>query len=196
MPEPRRTFGPVVLLGLAAGALSAVAGNKVWAEVADGADSGTTGAAAATGLSFTDTGQMPLSAALSLVVLAAWGVLLVTRGVVRTGVAWLGLLASLGVLATVVVGYSSTQDDVADALRKVGLTSVDTAVTGWFWAAAVGAVLSVVATALAVRYVRHWPAMGSRYDAPGSAPARSVEPGEAADGELWRAIDEGHDPTA
>jgi len=196
MPEPRRTFGPVVLLGLAAGALSAVAGNKVWAEVADGADTGSTGAATATGLSFTDTGQMPLAAALSLVVLAAWGVLLVTRGRVRTGVAWLGLVASLGVLATVVVGYSSTQDDVADALRKVGLTSVDTTVTGWFWAAAAGAVVSVVATALAVRHVRHWPAMGSRYDAPGSAPATTVTPEEASDGELWRAIDEGHDPTA
>ena len=32
MPEPRRTFGPVVLLGLASGALSAVAGSRAWLE--------------------------------------------------------------------------------------------------------------------------------------------------------------------
>ena len=31
--SPRATFGPVVLLGLAAGTLSAVAGNKPWASV-------------------------------------------------------------------------------------------------------------------------------------------------------------------
>jgi len=192
MPEPRRTFAPVLLLGLAAGTLTAVAGTKSWAEVTD---SDAPGSSSSWTMSFGDVGQMPLAGALSLVVLASWGVVLVTRGRVRRVVALLGAVAAVGVLAAVVVGYSATQDDVADALRQVGATSIETAPTGWYWAAAVGSVLSVLATLLAVRYVPYWPAMGSRYDAPGARPAPTVDPDEAADGELWRAIDEGHDPT-
>ena len=193
MPEPRRTFAPVLLVGLASATLCAVAGTKPWARVTD---SDAPGSAASWSMSFGDVGQMPVAGALSLVVLAAWGVLLVTRGWVRRAVTVLGAAAALGVVAAVVVGYSSAQDDVADSVRQIGATSVDTAPTGWFWAAAVSSVVSLVATVLAVRYVRHWPAMGSRYDAPSLRPAPVVDPDEAADGELWRAIDEGHDPTA
>jgi uncharacterized membrane protein (TIGR02234 family) len=193
MPEPRRTFAPVLLVGLASATLCAVAGTKPWAKVTD---SDAPGSAAAVALSFGDVGQMPVAGALSLVVLAAWGVLLVTRGWVRRAITVVGAVAALGVVASVVVGYSSTQDDVADSVRQIGATSVDTTPTGWFWAAAVSSLVSLVATVLAVRYVRHWPAMGSRYDAPSARPAPVVDPDEAADGELWRAIDEGHDPTA
>jgi uncharacterized membrane protein (TIGR02234 family) len=193
MPEPRRTFAPVLMLGLAAGTLSAVAGTKPWARATD---SNAPGSTSDWTMSFGDVGQMPVAGALSLVVLAAWGVVLVTRGWVRRAVTVLGVAAALGVVAAVVVGYSSTQEDVADSLRQIGATSVETAPTGWFWAAAVSSVVSLVATVLAVRYVRHWPAMGSRYDAPSARPAPTVDPDEAADGELWRAIDEGHDPTA
>jgi uncharacterized membrane protein (TIGR02234 family) len=196
MAEPhadrrRRTFAPVLLLGLAAGALSAVAGTKPWAEVTDPA----VGAVALT--PDAELGQMPLAGSLSLLVLAAWGVVLVTRGRVRRAVAVVGAVAAVGVLVTVVVGWSST---VADFEALPGQTQPpETAHTGWFWAAAVGAVLSVVATVLAVRLVPYWPAMGSRYDAPAARPAASPsvgDPGDAADGELWRAIDEGRDPTA
>ncbi len=209
MADPRRTFAPVLLLGLASGALSAVAGTKPWAQLTD-TDLDAASGTPVSELAYADAGQMPLAGALSLVVLAAWGVVLVTRGRVRQVVAGLGVLASLGVLATVVVGFSSTQDELRTTFRDVGATSVDTGPSGWFWAAAASAVLSLVATALAVRYVRHWPAMGSRYDAPSARPAaaaaraggragdradRTVDPEEAAEGELWRAIDEGHDPT-
>ena len=193
MPEPRRTFGPVLLLGLASATLGAVSGTKSWAEVTD---SNAPGSTADWAMSFGDVGQMPVAGALSLVVLAAWGVVLVTRGRVRRAVMVLGAAAAVGVVAAVVVGYSTTQDDVADALRQIGTTSVTTGVTGWYWTAAVSSVVSVVATVLAVRYVPHWPAMGSRYDAPSARPAPTLDPEEAGDGELWRAIDEGRDPTA
>ena len=44
-----------------------------------------------------------------------------------------------------------------------------------------------------------WPEMGTRYDAPGSAvpaPATPAEPDERTGLDLWKAMDEGRDPTA
>ncbi len=56
---------------------------------------------------------------------------------------------------------------------------------------------SVAATALAVRWVRHWPEMGSRYDAPGAAAETAEPPPEDRSNlDLWKAMDEGRDPTA
>lgn len=196
----RRTFGPVVLLGVAAGALAAVAGSRPWlAYDADVADP--VGALA-------EAGRMPLAAALSLVVLACWGVLLVTRGRVRRAVAWLGLAAALGVTAAVVGGLLTLRDDFPEPLASPhgGAAGADPGWTLWVWAAAAGALLSVAAAALAVRHVAHWPEMGSRYD----APADAGRPGPDRDGaaqpetdtdtdtealDLWKAMDEGRDPT-
>jgi uncharacterized membrane protein (TIGR02234 family) len=194
MPEPRRTFAPVVLLGLASGALAAVAGTRQWAEVTGGAPDAAVPVAEA---AYADAGQMPLAGALSLLVLAGWGVVLVTRGRLRRAVAVVAAVSAAGLLVTTVVGWWSTRDDMVETFASVGLTAdVQTGMTGWFWAALLGAVGSLVATLLAVRYVAAWPAMGSRYDAPGTPRQRVVDPADAGDGELWRAIDEGQDPTA
>jgi uncharacterized membrane protein (TIGR02234 family) len=194
MAEPRRTFAPVVLLGLASGALAAVAGTRQWAGVTGGASDAAVPVAEA---AYADAGQMPLAGALSLLVLAGWGVVLVTRGRVRRAVAVVGAVAAVGLLVTTVVGWWGTQDDMRETFASVGLTAdVRTGMTGWYWAALLGAAGSLVATLLAVRYVAAWPAMGSRYDAPGTPRERVVDPADAGDGELWRAIDEGQDPTA
>jgi uncharacterized membrane protein (TIGR02234 family) len=186
----RRSFGPVLALGLAAGALAAVAGSKPWAEVANG-QRGVVSVASG------DPGEMPLAGALALVVLACWGVLLVTRGVVRRVVAGLAAVAALGTVVTVVVGWSQTVDRLRDDVVLLD-GSPDLAHTPWWWAALVGSVLSVVASVLAVRLVPQWPEMGRRYDAPGAA-AVVVDPDAAPDEqsnlELWKALDEGHDPT-
>ena len=48
--------------------------------------------------------------------LATWGVLLVTRGVVRRAVAVLAALAALGVVTVVVVGGFLQVDDAAEDL--------------------------------------------------------------------------------
>src|SRR6478752_6964572 len=92
----RHTFGPVVLLGLAAGGLTAVAGSQ---QVVDGEGSART---ASSSLHLTFQGDLPLVTALGLVVLACWGVLLVTRGRVRRAVATLGTVAAAGAVVTVV----------------------------------------------------------------------------------------------
>jgi len=188
----RRTFGPVVLLGLAAGTLTAVAGNKSWA-VAEGRQASRFSTLALS----VDSGKMPVTTAVALVVLASWGVVLVTRGRVRRAVAAIGALASAGCVAAVVIGWSSVTDSLRSDLAGVGVTDVSFSHAAWFWAAAVGALLSLVATVLAVRLVPTWPEMGSRYDAPvvGSEPV-AVDPEDQSSLELWKAMDEGRDPTA
>jgi uncharacterized membrane protein (TIGR02234 family) len=193
MPEPRRTFAPVTLLGVGAGVLSAVAGTRTWLDYADAdvqvLDPAVTGSAA---------GQVPLATALSLVVLACWGVVLVTRRLVRRVIAAVGLLAALGVAATVVHAWFTLADQRVEPLVVSGDPG-ELGWTAWYWVAAVAAALSVLATALAVRWVRHWPEMGTRYDAPGTAPdpghAAAKPPEDASSLDLWKAMDEGRDPT-
>lgn len=185
MGDRRRTFGPVVLLGVAAGGLTAIAGNNPSAE------------AETTSGFVTYDAHMPLVTALALVVLACWGVVLVTRGRVRRAIAALGVVASAGALAATLVGWSQVPDQLTDELAQVGVTDPGVTHTVWFWLALLGAVLSLVASVLAVLLTPSWPEMGSRYDAPTSAaPAPVVAPEEQTSLDLWKAMDEGRDPTA
>jgi uncharacterized membrane protein (TIGR02234 family) len=185
---PRRTFGPVVLVGLLAAALTAVASAKPWAELR-----GST----LVPHSVAESGRSPLAGALALVLLAAWGVVLVTRGRARRGVALLGLLAAAGVLICVVTGALQLTDTLTSAVRESPHTgaTVSAGRTGWLWVAGLGALLSVAATAAAVRWAPAWPTMSQKYDAPGGGPARRVEPESADSLDLWKSMDEGHDPT-
>jgi uncharacterized membrane protein (TIGR02234 family) len=191
-PGRRRTFGPVALLGLAAGTLAVVAGHGDWVRFH--------GSSQGEGSVLTLTGQgdagAPLAGALALVLLACWGVVLVTRGRVRRGVTALGLVTALGMAVTAVLGYRSAADGLRDQLAQAGVSHPSVGPAPWYWAYVVGAVLSVAAAAAAVRNVPSWPEMGSRYDAPGSAPApvdqKTVDQTPV---DLWRALDEGRDPT-
>jgi uncharacterized membrane protein (TIGR02234 family) len=187
----RRSFGPVVLLGLASATLVAVAGNRTWVE----ADTGSARDVSSLALSV-DAGKMPAATAMALVLLASWGVVLVTRGRVRRAVAALGILAALGSAASVVLGWTSVVDALRSDLASVGVTTVEISHTGWFWAAAVGAVLALLASVLAVAWSPDWPEMGSRYDAPGAAPPPTPDPEDQSSLELWKAMDEGRDPTS
>lgn len=195
MPEGersrRRTFGPVVLLGLAAGGLTAVAGSQ---QVVDGSGSAET---ATSSLQMTFQGDLPLVTALGLVVLACWGVLLVTRGRVRRAVAALGTVAAAGALLAALAAYPQVTDDLRAELAQVGITGADLHHTPWYWLAVVGAALALVAGVLAVRWAPQWPEMGSRYDAPTAQPGPSGAPAEEQSNlDLWKALDEGRDPTA
>jgi uncharacterized membrane protein (TIGR02234 family) len=189
-PQPR-AFGSVVAAGVAGAALVAVAGHQPWAHgTAPGARAGLTSAE--------EAGRAPAATALALVVLACWGVLLVTRGSIRRVAAVLASLAALGIVAAIVVGFGSAPDAVRSAYRDLGVTGPDVSRSGWFWVAAFGALITVLATLAAVRLVPSWPEMGRRYDAPaqGASAERPAEPAAQENLDLWKAIDEGRDPTA
>lgn len=188
---PRRTFGPVVALGLASAGLGAYAASKPWVTGA--------GAESAPGVSTTTWGEVsssPLGTALAFVVLACWGVLLVTRGRFRRGIAGLSVLAALGYVAAVAWAPSSLPDHLVEQVRvRTGEVLDETALTGWYWLAVVAALLVLVSTVLGLRLVRTWPEMGSRYDAPtGPREAATEQPTENID--IWKALDDGRDPTA
>jgi len=182
-----RSFGPTVLLGLAGAVLAAVAGSRTWAQ-SSGDAAGIRVTASATGSDST-----PLAAALALVALAAWGVVLVTRGRVRRLVSVAGLAASTGALVAVGSGFGDAQETARAAALARGATG-DVLVSGlsaWYYLTGVGAALTAAAFVLATARAPQWPAMGAKYDAPA---ARRERP--AADEDLWRALDEGRDPTS
>lgn len=181
-----RSFAPTVLVGLGGAVLAAVAGSQEWARAeADAAgievDAVATGAEAA-----------PLAAALSLVALASWGVVLVTRHRLRRVVAAVGAVASVAALVAVGSAYASARDAAVDALmgqRSLGEASAG--LTGWYFVAAAGSALSACALVMAVRRAEGWPAMGARYDAPSARPDAT-----GAEEDMWRSLDQGKDPTS
>ena len=193
MPErPRsRSFGPTVLAGLAGATLASVAAARDWAH-ASGRASGVAVTAAAKG-----SESAPLALALGLVALAAWGVVLVVRTRTRRVVSALGALASAGLLAATVVAFARAQDDAVRALSERGVTGdvLKASLTGWYWATLVGGVLALVAFAAALWLAPGWPAMGTRYDAPATRAAQE-EAAPASEQDMWRALDDGRDPTA
>jgi uncharacterized membrane protein (TIGR02234 family) len=197
--KPRSSFGPVVLVGLAAGAFAAVAGSKPWVSGRSGDidTSADSTSAMASILNIDGARESPLAAALALAVLACWGVLLVTRGLFRKAIAVLALVAAVGLVVTTVEGFWSLPSKLNDALLEAsGTDTASTSFTGWYAAALVGAVLSVLATLAAVLRVRSWPEMGTKYDAPGAAPAGGEATAPTDNIDIWKALDEGRDPTA
>jgi uncharacterized membrane protein (TIGR02234 family) len=180
----RRWFVPAVVTGLVASGLCALAGTKPWA-----APDGNAGSA----LINETGGHVPLAGALGLVALAAWGVLLVTRGWVRRAIAVLGVVVAASLVVTSIVGRSQALDSARHATVDV-VGSAGAHITGWWWVSLVASVVALAAFVVAVLTCRSWPEMGSRYDAPATS-ARDPEPEDMEDIDLWRAIDQGRDPT-
>ena len=182
----RRAFGPTVLVGGGAGAATAWAAHREWARLAGGGS-------ASSELIAGSAGDAPLAAALSLVSLALWGVLLLTRGRVRKAAAWLALVAAGSVVAACVAALRAGPDAVADqAATHGGTGDLEVALTPWGWVTLAGAVLVTAASLVAVRTVGIWPEMSGRYDAPQASGAD--QPSDPHD--IWKALDEGRDPTA
>ncbi|GGF32155.1 hypothetical protein GCM10011519_01960 [Marmoricola endophyticus] len=201
MAEARRrsgSFGRLVVAGVASAALLALASAKVWVDHDLRVDGRTV--ADAPGAT-TDVGTLPLAGALGLLLLAAWGVLLVTRGRVRRGIGVVAVLVSLGLVACVVAGWTSLPDDVRGSVETQTGPGYDLSLrrTGWYWVAAVTSVLSTAVTAVSVVVMPRWPEMGRRYDAPATAAASARVPSpEDPDADplaMWKAIEAGADPT-
>jgi uncharacterized membrane protein (TIGR02234 family) len=103
-------------------------------------------------------------------------------------------VVALGLVATAVAGRQQALDSARHATVDLGRTPSDAHVTAWWWVALLAALLALAAAAAALRFCRTWPEMGSRYDAP-AGPVREPEPEDMDDIDLWRAIDQGRDPT-
>jgi uncharacterized membrane protein (TIGR02234 family) len=180
-----RSYGPTVLAGVAGAVLAVVAAARDWAT--------TRGDAAGMKVEASVTGaeSRPLVAALALVALAAWGVVLVTRGRLRRFVAVVGALASAGAVLDVVLAFSAVQDAGVEAAMARGATgdAFESGLTAWYYLTVLGGSVTLVAFVVAVARSPRWPAMGSRYDAPAARAA-------ATDEDMWRALDEGRDPTS
>jgi uncharacterized membrane protein (TIGR02234 family) len=103
-------------------------------------------------------------------------------------------VVAVGLVATAVVGRASSLDSARHATLDLGRSPAGSHTTAWWYVALVAAVLALFAATVAVRLVPAWPEMGSRYDAPsGAAPPQ--DPTDMEDIDLWRAIDQGRDPT-
>jgi hypothetical protein len=180
--SPRGLFAPLVVGGLASAALTAIAASRDWL-TATGDAAGVTVTARIAG-----SDAAPLALALALVALAAWGVVLVGHTLTRRVTLVLGLIACAGALVV-----SATLDGhqvAAEALADRGAQQVASyGHVGWYWVLRAAGIVQAVLFLVALPRVRRWPTMSSRYDAPAT---RAAEP---ADTDLWKALDEGHDPT-
>jgi len=187
-PAGRRTFWPVVLIGIGASGVAALAGHRTMMQVQVGKVSQLGAGAIAEGDNLKD---LPLAGACGLVMLACWGVVLVTRRVTRRIVATLAGAAAVGLLLTLVVEGFIKHDDVVIELRA----PID--YTGWFWLALAAAVPALLAAVAAVRFAPAWPEMGRQYDAPSTHERTSsgAPPEERTSLDLWKSMDEGNDPT-
>jgi hypothetical protein len=98
------------------------------------------------------------------------------------------VLAALASLAPV-MGVWSTRSHL---LR----THADSVGTAWPWLAVVGCLASLAAAVVAFAQAPGWPEMGRRYDAPAGATRPVVPLEEQSSIDVWKALDQGQDPTA
>jgi uncharacterized membrane protein (TIGR02234 family) len=193
-----RWFLPVLALGLSGAALGAVAAGQEWATASAQAPGPREVAAAGSEVA-------PLALPLALVALACWGAFLVLRTLGRRVVCALGTVSALGAVVTVL---TTVGDAGAVAAELVSDASATTSTSAWPWVAA--ASLAVSAGAFVVAGVRcaRWPQMSRRYDrapttdqdraaspADGSSAGATDAPAEGRPADLWRALDDGRDPT-
>lgn len=187
----RRLYSPVVLGTLAAGGLAFVALGRTWERarvVADGLPSDV--------VMVSGSDAYPLASALALVVVTAAIAVLATGRRVRRGVGALVIVASVGAIVAMLDGRSALDsaisDDVTASPAFTGGGSVMRTTTSWDLIAIAAFVVAAVLGGIVVAFASRWPTMSGRYDAPSASPAPVAPETEA---EIWKALDEGRDPT-
>jgi uncharacterized membrane protein (TIGR02234 family) len=144
----------------------------------------------------------PLVTATGLLLLAAAVALVATRGLARVAV---GLLAAC---AGAALGWSGIRTLTGGTALDRSLSTVGGSPgvqlhgqvqAAWPVLAVVAGALAIVVGVLVVLRSRSWPAMGRRYERPGTAgrtaaAAAPVTPEDRA-AAAWRALDRGEDPT-
>ena len=148
----------------------------------------------------TGSDVQPIVAALGLVVAAAGLAVLATRRHLRRVVGVLAVLAALGILVALVTGSGARESALESAVAESTAFTGDNRPDGstqafWLWSVGLAAVLAAALGVLTTVWASAWPSMGGRYEAPGATAQRTSDV-ETADGaDLWKALDEGRDPT-
>lgn len=191
-----RLYGPVLAFGLLGAVGVMVGATNPWATATSRAPGLPTIHASASGADLA-----PLVSALGVVVLAAFGAVIATRGVVRRLLGAAVLVASGAILVSTLDPGGAT-DVLTAGLSAKGWSGggYQTSTEAWRWLVLVCSVVTALAGAATAGYGDQWAVMGSRYDAPRpSSVPTSTPAGEAPDDltetDVWKAIDQGRDPT-
>lgn len=187
----RRLYAPVLLGTLAAGGLAFFAASRTWAHVQIATDGLPSDSVDVTG----SEGQ-PLVPALAVVLVTAALAVLASSPRVRQGVGVVTVLVAVAGVAAVLLGGSTLDDAVRAAVEKspayTGDGGRDFTTSGWKYVTVLGFVLAALLGAVTARFGATWPTMGSRFEAPAARPAVAAP---QSDAEMWKALDEGRDPT-
>ena len=190
----RIRYGPTLVVGLGAATAVTVAVSRPWVEASVHQRGVPNIEASASGADI-----VPLAGALGVVVLAAFGAVIATHGLVRRALGVLIMVAAASIVAAALsTGSAGSQLEAGLSARGWSGGSYSTADQPWRWVALTAALLCVVAGAAVAAYGPGWATMGSRYDAPRTdadpgGPTRAAEAMSEAD--VWREIDRGRDPT-
>lgn len=190
--NPRRLYGPSVLGAMATGGIAFFAASRTWAHTTVEAGGVPTAAVDVSG-----TDAVPLVPALALVIVAAALAVLAASVRVRRVVGL--LIVAVAVIGVVVILRAAGDIDkavdaaVRDSPAFIGTNTPDAVSHSvWRWIAAVAFVLSALVGVVITRFGALWPTMGRKYDAP-KAHSSPIKVETEAD--IWKALDEGTDPT-
>jgi uncharacterized membrane protein (TIGR02234 family) len=204
----RRALVVAILGGLAAGGLALLGVSLPWARV----EIAVPGVPSST-IEVSGSNALPWVAALTLVILAGALAIVPTGGRLRRVIgAIVGLAAAGAAIGTLTAG-SAIDDALSEQLAASPASGgVDDAAIvaaadhpAWRWLTLGGSVAGIAVGVFVTARGDRWATMGSRYDAPAARrrgpetepddeTTEETEPAENAD--LWRALDEGRDPTA
>ncbi len=187
----RRLYAPVVLGTLAAGGLAFFAASRTWAHVRIATDGLPSDSVDVTGAD-----AQPLVSALALVVVTAALAVLAASPRVRRVVGGFTVLIAVAATLVVLFGGSSLDNAVDRAVEAspafTGTGDHEFTATAWKYVTAFAFVIAAILGGITARLGATWPTMSSRYDAPAARPAVTAP---QSDAEMWKALDEGHDPT-
>lgn len=195
--NPKKTFWPIVLTLAASGAVAWWVSRRTWGSSSaleaslPMIDSGVVGADA-----------VPLVTACALVVLAGALALTVTGRRGRAVISIITAVAAAVGLWTAATAHGAVERSVTrrlgelpGAAHSAARDALEVDVSFWPWVAAAAFLVAVLGCAASLRWSRHWPTMSARYDAPGSSNATADTRTQDDHGDVWKAFDEGKDPT-
>jgi uncharacterized membrane protein (TIGR02234 family) len=191
----RRLYGPIVLGLLAAGAMALFAVTRAWATATVRTPGVPIDEVQASGAD-----AAPVLVALAIVVIAAALAVVASGGwfrqLVGLTIATVAAWAAVRALSVDIAGAPMARA-LLDSPANLGATRVVPDVSSWPVVAGIAFAIAAALGLLVIAFGRQWPRMGSRYDRPSAAAsmAPSGSSPDLDDADVWRALDDGHDPT-